>query len=833
LGINYCRVGNYDAAISIYKKILKEDDNNELVWRNLGLIYYNLNEFDFAIMCFKRLLKCNPPSISVWNELAASYVKINQIKKAIKIYEESLKNSSTYTLDEVLYPNILYLDACEQLIALYSQIGELGKAFEVYKRGCNVGFGGGQILISYISTIPYDIAMSLLGRLSLLEEGIKYKIGYLKLIEDSDYQLDSNVTVKKLKEYLECLIKNHSGSDDPLGIKAIIEDKILKPLIKTRNMVVSCSLEIQVINNTEFMILKSPVHNLMSDIQKAVLYISRMVEYKKEKISLPERFITENFLKDEGEFIKRAKDGRFKLRRNGTYMAEKLEWYIYQLVSGSKSIQEIDKKLKTPEKFIFVIDYKGETCDNCGNLLDEGDSKEFNNQYTHWIRGTRPMEANKFIYCIKCSESFKNYNCINKKERLVLLELQDLIGKPIPLIYYFADEYFGCIIKEGHVVGLNLAKSNLTKIPRILTKLTNLKFLSLRNNKLTSIPNWIQEFSALKFLDLSKNKICNVTENIRTLANLEKLYLCSNKIMNLPTFFGGLKSLAKLCLESNKLSSLPLSFSELNSLKELDLSNNRFESFPKHLPHSIEILYILRNKINSFPESFQDLQNLYWLMLEGNEIKSLPDSIGNLYKLERLNLKNNELSKLPNSLGDLSDLYEFDLSYNYLLKMPKFLKKLTELLEIDLKGNLIVKIKKSYGFLDDKYDLKRGDIEKNKERIDLLLTVSRDQIDSSEGYIITTHAEHIFTKTLRFRTFNKNLIELSEDGIRINVNELEKDIIIYVQLLDNVIDMNKYPIPHIEQATRFGNRKIGLGVMGWAELLYQLEIPYNSEEAIS
>ncbi|KKK95942.1 hypothetical protein LCGC14_2667750, partial [marine sediment metagenome] len=59
LGINYCRVGNYNAAISIYKMILKEDDDNELVWRNLGLIYYNLNQFNLAIMCFKRLVRCN------------------------------------------------------------------------------------------------------------------------------------------------------------------------------------------------------------------------------------------------------------------------------------------------------------------------------------------------------------------------------------------------------------------------------------------------------------------------------------------------------------------------------------------------------------------------------------------------------------------------------------------------------------------------------------------------------------------------------------------------------------------------------------------------------
>lgn len=76
------------------------------------------------------------------------------------------------------------------------------------------------------------------------------------------------------------------------------------------------------------------------------------------------------------------------------------------------------------------------------------------------------------------------------------------------------------------------------------------------------------------------------------------------------------------------------------------------------------------------------------------------------------------------------------------------------------------------------------------------------------------------------------MVKGNDGSYSVDWEKLENTVKLCIRFLDDVIEMSDFPLPEISNLVKIGNRKIGLGVMGFADLLYMLGVPYNTQEAV-
>ncbi len=250
--------------------------------------------------------------------------------------------------------------------------------------------------------------------------------------------------------------------------------------------------------------------------------------------------------------------------------------------------------------------------------------------------------------------------------------------------------YMMCVIKNGHIMALNLSNWGLNNLPVSIGSLSRLKHLILKNNNIKTLPSSIGLLHHLRTLDLSK---CNIKSLPDSLINLHMLKRVSlNRNHNMKEIPRSISLLAKKYfsrkyiwegVSSNDAFVLGLleilTGFELKRLKPEDFTMYRESAchYKINKKGNVIGIYIFHPQLSNLtiiPDSLCTLGHLKELELPNNDIKYIPKSIGELKMIKYLNLRNNIIEQIPESLNKLKYLTCLKLSGNRIESPPDWLK---------------------------------------------------------------------------------------------------------------------------------------------------------------
>lgn len=270
---------------------------------------------------------------------------------------------------------------------------------------------------------------------------------------------------------------------------------------------------------------------------------------------------------------------------------------------------------------------------------------------------------------------------------------------------------------------LNLANNLIRELPASFIDLPSLEALNLRNNSLSALPKNFTQLKTLRRLDLTGNHLRYLPEDLFTLAFdtlefgaddqvISKTFgkdsglsaktngllhtdqgfvaclFAKNPLQSLPASIHQYSNISRLWL-SFPLKDLPKEFGNLKQLKLLNLIGCRLEHFPRSILElqNLQELHLRGNKLETIPEEICDLDRLRILNVVDNNLEDIPASIWKMTSLKQLHLRGNKLEALPEEIVKLVRLSVLNLADNQLEKLPRSLQEMTHLKELRLQGN--------------------------------------------------------------------------------------------------------------------------------------------------